>query len=109
MIIQLLLCVALALIFIYAVSQRRRAFLPALSMAAVALAGGVLVLLPQLANDIAHVVGVGRGADLVLYCLAVLTLAAVLNIHLRLRSDREVVTELARRLAIQSAKVRDEG
>ncbi len=108
MIVQFALILALFSIVAYAISQRNRAFIPAVSMAAVALIGIIFVLFPNLANRIAHMAGVGRGADLVLYCLAVLTLAAVLNIHLRLRADRDVLTQLARRFALQTAKFKDD-
>lgn len=103
MIIQAILVCALAAVLLYAVSQRRRSFSVAIAMAFVALAGTALVLAPETANLAANLVGVGRGADLILYCFIVLMLGAVFNIHLRLRAERETITELARAIAIISA------
>ena len=103
MIIKAILIVALLLIQIYALSQVRRAVLIAASMSFVTLVGAVFVLAPDLANMVANEVGVGRGADLILYCFVVATLAAVFNIHLRLRAEHETTTVLAREIAIMSA------
>lgn len=103
MIIKLFLIGALGGVLLYAISQHRRAVLPAFIMAGMSLIGAVFVLYPELANKLARLVGVGRGADLILYCFVVLTLAAILNIHLRLRAERETLTELARAMAIRTA------
>ena len=105
MIIQIVLSAALLAIIAYALSQRRKAFGISVAMAFIAAVGLVMVWAPELSNDIAHAMGVGRGADLVLYCFVVLMMAAVLNLHLRLRSDRETITELARAIAILTARV----
>jgi small membrane protein len=102
-IIKLFLLGALGCLLLYSTVQLRRAFVPALVIAVSALAGAVLVVFPELSNDIAHLVGVGRGADLIFYCFMVATLAVTLNIHLRLRSEHEAVTALARQMALQTA------
>ncbi len=104
MIIQIALLAALAAVFFYALSQRRRSSSVSVVMALVTLVGGLLVLAPGIANEAAHAVGVGRGADLILYCFIVLMLGAVFNIHLRLRAEREATTELARAIALLSAQ-----
>lgn len=103
MIIQVLLLGALTFVFLYALSQRRRSFSVSIAMALIALMGGGLVLAPDIANLLAHLIGVGRGADLILYCFIVLMLGTVFNIHLRLRAERETTTELARAIAVLSA------
>lgn len=108
MIIQILLSTALLAVLVYAVSQRRRAYGISVGMAALACLGIIMVWAPELSNEIAGFVGVGRGADLVLYCFVVLMLAAVLNIHLRLRSDAETITALARAIALQTVSEPEE-
>jgi hypothetical protein len=108
-IIQALLIGALLGLFVYAVSQRRRSAFLAVIMMAGSVLGSVLVLFPELTNRTAHAVGVGRGADLVLYCFVLVTLVAIFNIHLRLRSYSETTTELARSLALISAGRPEDG
>jgi hypothetical protein len=104
MIAQIALLVLLCAILAYALQQRHRSRPVAYFMIAVVGAGIVLVLFPELANRIAEFAGVGRGADLALYIVTVIVLAAVFNLHLRLRSTGETATKLARSIAILSAK-----
>ena len=59
---------------------------------------------PDRANELAHDVGIGRGADLVLYVWVVLTMLVGLNLHLRLRTQAIRTTELARALALLEAE-----
>jgi hypothetical protein len=104
MIAQVALLVLLCAILAYAIQQRRRSRPVAYFIVAVVLAGMTLVVFPDLANRIAELVGIGRGADLAFYVTAVIGLAAIFNLHLRLRSTGETVTKLARSIALLSAK-----
>lgn len=105
MIMQVTLVAALLVVFLFAMTQKRRAPVPSLMMAAVSLGGVVLAASPDSATTLAHSVGIGRGADLIFYCFIVCMLFAVLNIHLRLRAENERLTELTRTLAIHSARI----
>lgn len=59
------------------------------------------VLFPTLVNDIAVIVGVGRGADLLLYAFIVVFIGHTLtNARKRREQDRQI-TELARQLALR--------
>lgn len=91
-------------IFAYSLSQWRRSRLVGGVITVIAVAGIVMVLLPDLTSIAAHAVGVGRGADLVLYCFIVVTLVAVLNLHLRIRSMSEQTTEIVRLIALSSVQ-----
>jgi small membrane protein len=71
-----------------------------MAMMVLSFIGCYFVLFPESANSLARVVGVGRGADLVLYCFMLGAFIAIFNVHLRLRSQSETMTELARQLAI---------
>lgn len=62
------------------------------------------VLRPDDVTWVAHRVGVGRGADLLLYLLAVGTTILALNTYLRFRAlDRQMV-DLVRALALREAE-----
>jgi hypothetical protein len=103
-VIDFALIAALVLVLLYALTQRRRASRVALGMGVLSVVGLGLVLAPGIANDVAASVGLARGADLILYCFVALVLAAVLNVHLRLRAEHETTTELARTIALMSAR-----
>ena len=49
---------------------------------------------------LADLVGVGRGADLILYLWVLISLLILFNLHLKLRSQMELITELAREVAL---------
>ncbi len=68
------------------------------------LVGVVLVLMPDLSAKIARIVGVGRGADLVLY-LALLALAFIcLMLYSKIRELESALTDLVRSIAITEAR-----
>jgi hypothetical protein len=56
--------------------------------------------MPEQANDLAYLLGVGRGADLILYCWILSSLIIALNLHVLIRENQQVTTELARQLAL---------
>ncbi|GAB1445679.1 hypothetical protein MASR2M41_13940 [Flammeovirgaceae bacterium] len=63
----------------------------------------VFVLLPNLTNRIAHFIGVGRGADLLLYAMVILFYATFIYLYARLRKIEITQTEIIRALAIRTA------
>jgi hypothetical protein len=65
--------------------------------------GVVAVLVPEAVTAVAHVVGVGRGADLLLYLACVTFLFTTIGLHLRLASLRDQYVALAREIAIDRA------
>ena len=64
----------------------------------------VSILIPNVWNRIAHVVGVGRGTDMVLYALVVAFLSFTVTTYLRFRDLETRYTRLARRLALDEAE-----
>jgi hypothetical protein len=58
------------------------------------------ILFPSVWNRAAHLVGVGRGTDMVLYALVVAFLSFTLTTFLRFRELEIRYTKLARRLAL---------
>lgn len=76
----------------------------ALCLLAVAMV--VAVLFPNTTNQAAHLVGVGRGADLLLYMLALFFIGYVLNNYVHQKRDKDVVYRLARKVALIDANER---
>jgi small membrane protein len=63
----------------------------------------VSILFPDVWTRLAHRVGVGRGADLVLYGLVVAFLSFTVTTYLRFRDLETNYTRLARRIALTEA------
>ncbi|GAA1179137.1 DUF2304 domain-containing protein [Ornithinimicrobium humiphilum] len=61
------------------------------------------VLFPRLLTQVAQFLGVGRGADLLLYGLTVFFLGYVASSYRRMRHMEQQVTTLARELALRAA------
>ena len=80
-----------------------------LRLAAVLAACGGLyfVWFPAHATLLAEAVGVGRGVDLIIYVWVVISLLIVFNLHLKLRSQMELITGLAREIAILKLALSD--
>ena len=100
MLAQLFFSFLLAGILLYAWTEYRRS--PAIALAAVLAACGGLyfVWFPAHATVLAEAVGIGRGVDLIIYVWVVISLLIAFNLHLKLRSQMELITELAREIAM---------
>jgi hypothetical protein len=64
---------------------------------------GALALFPQGTVLVARALGIGRGADLVLYCTAFATLIGFFYIYVRFRRLDRTLTVLVRQIAIERA------
>lgn len=64
------------------------------------------ILLPNQTTRVAHWVGVGRGADLLLYGLAVAFVFFVFNVYVKFQQQRNQMYALARKVAIAEAEAR---
>jgi len=100
MIFQVLLVTVLTVFAMWAYAQWSRAPIVSLSVGLLTFSGVVLSLRPEISTDLAHAVGVGRGADLLFYCFILLTMTAIFDLHLRLRAQQDVITALARAIAL---------
>ena len=104
MIIQWILVLGLGLSLVYSVLQRGKSRLVRYPITITSLAGIYFVLFPAQTNGIADWMGVGRGADLVLYCWIVISLVVSVNLQFRILSLQEIATELTRELALRSPR-----
>jgi small membrane protein len=104
MIAQFILSILLGGILLYAWTECRRS--PAVSFLSVvvATAGLYFVWVPSHSTQLAELVGIGRGVDLILYVWVCISLILLLSLHLKLRMQMELVTMLARKLALADAR-----
>jgi hypothetical protein len=105
MIVQLILTTLLSGVVLYAWQERRRSAMVASLALMAATAGLYLVWVPSHASTVAEWAGVGRGVDLIIYVWIVISLLVMLNLHLKLRAQLELITALARQIAIANAKM----
>ena len=103
---QVILSILLAGILLYAWTEFRRS--PVVSMLSMVLtaAGLYFVWVPAHSTYLAELVGIGRGADLILYLWVCISLILLLNLHLKLRMQMELITMLARKLALVNASAK---
>ena len=60
----------------------------------------VVVLFPDMMNSLAHAVGVGRGADLLLYFVTLAFIFSQLNGYVKSKEEQRRLVILARKVAI---------
>jgi hypothetical protein len=105
MIIRILLLLGLGatgwLIFL----RRNRLPVHILTVFVMLAAGAVAVVFPNTADEAAHLVGVGRGADLVMYTGVVAVMFVLLHYYTKFVELQSQVTQLTRELAILRAEI----
>lgn len=104
MIIQFVLTAGLLVCLVYAFLQKERSAFMSAAITTASAIGCVFVWLPGLTSDIAGLLGVGRGADLILYCWVVITLFIALNLHLKLNAQNQALTDLVRAIALATPR-----
>ncbi len=62
---------------------------------------GVVVVRPEVASFVANTVGIGRGADLIVYLSLVLILVLIFNLYVQHHRLQREMTELVRREALK--------
>jgi len=68
-----------------------------------ALFGGYILWVPEHATYLANLIGIGRGADLLLYLWILISCFILLLLYLNLRQQFESITRLARKMALADA------
>lgn len=100
MIIKVLLTSLLALLALFVTLQTVTSHAVRLTVLTVLAIGGYFVWRPEHANWVAHALGVGRGADLLVYLWVVITCSVILLLYLKIVSMSRMLTQLARRVAL---------
>jgi len=87
-------------------SQQVHAWIKILAAAFTAF-GVVMIISPNTSNRIAHAIGVGRGADLLLYSLAVAFVYLIFSLYTRGKDEQAKFEQLARTVALLEARLRE--
>jgi hypothetical protein len=102
--IQIVLTIGIALIAIYMYLRLRSTLLDVILIILFFAAGVFFVLFPDTTNDIAHWVGVSRGADLLSYSAILFLFFLILKLYSRLRRVEQKFTELVRNKSHEEAE-----
>jgi hypothetical protein len=108
MTIQVFLTALLAAVAVMTALQRTTSRLLRVAVLAVIAFGIYLVWFPDEANQLAWLVGVGRGADLILYLWVIITLALIVFLYLKILALSRRVTLLTRSIALSQPRLPDE-
>jgi hypothetical protein len=106
MIAQIFFSLLLCSVLLYAWTEYRRSPVVAILSFIVAAAGLYFVWVPSHSTRVAEFVGIGRGVDFILYTWIAISLIVILNLHLKLRTQLELITALARTIALADLGVR---
>ena len=105
MIIRILLLSLLGLIGWRFFARRNRLPIHILVVVMVLGLAAAAVVFPELTNDIAHAVGVGRGADLITYLVEVGLLFVVVHYYMKFVEQQAQITQLVREIAILRGEI----
>jgi hypothetical protein len=104
MIAQVVFTLLLIAVMLVAFAQLRQIPLVGGLVICTALFGAYIVWMPDHATYLANLVGIGRGADLVLYVWVFISSAILLLLYLNSREQLQLITALARRMALAEAE-----
>jgi len=102
-IILIVLCAILALFVLLPGRGSRHVAIRRLTMLILFAIAVVAIVFPNVTTAIAHLIGIGRGADLLLYGLIIVFVGNSLIVQRRHRQLEEQITTLARRIALIEA------
>ena len=105
MTIQIFLTALLATVTVMIALQRSTALVLRIAVLAVVVIGLYFVWVPEQTTRLAAVLGVGRGADLLLYLWVVITLALIVFLYLKIVQLSRRLTELTRAQALSRPQI----
>ena len=103
-IIQIILTIGIMLIAVYMYLRLRSSLFDVILIALFFAAGIFFIFFPETTTEIAHWVGVSRGADLLSYSGILFLFFLILKLYSRLRRVEQKFTELVRNKSIEEAE-----
>jgi hypothetical protein len=106
-IIQIILTIGVVVLAIYMYLRFRSSLFDVILIGLFFAAGIFFVLFPDTTNDIAHFVGVSKGANLFLYTAIMFLFFLILKLYSRLRRVEQKFTEFVRNKSLEEAEELD--
>ena len=98
--IKILLITGVVFIAIYFFVRLRNSLFDIILLMLLIIAALVFIIFPDITNQLAKSLGVGRGADLVFYTSIVIFWFVILKLYARIRKLEQMVTRVVRKEAI---------
>ena len=102
--IKILLTTGVAFIAVYFFIRLRNSIFDMFILMLLIAAAVVFILFPDITNDIANRLGVGRGADLIFYTSILIFWFVILKLYARIRKLEQIITQVVRKDAIDEAE-----
>ena len=102
--IQIILTIGIVFIGVYAYKKLRSSYLDALFILAMIGTGLAFVFFPELSNKAAHLLGVGRGADMIFYLSILFFGFIILKLYAKVRRLEQLFTDLVRENSLREAR-----
>jgi hypothetical protein len=103
--IRILLLAGLAAVGWLVFLRRNKMPFHIVTMSGLLVAGAIAVVFPETTDEVAHLVGVGRGADFVIYMSIIGVLFVLVHYYAKFVELQRNVTQLTRELAILRAEI----
>ena len=107
--IQVLLITGIILVAVYFFVRLQNSILDIMFLLLMIATALVFVLFPGITNELAHKLGVGRGADLVFYLSIIIFWFVILKLYTRMRRLEKILTEVVRKDALAEVRKEVEG
>lgn len=101
--IKILLIMGVVFIAVYFFVRLRNSLFDLILILLLVCAAVVFILFPEITNQLAHNLGVGRGADLVFYTSIIIFWYVILKLYARIRKLEQVLTIFIRKKSIEEA------
>lgn len=101
--IKILLITGVAFIAVYFFLRLRNSLFDILLLLVLITAAVVFILFPDITNQLAAKLGVGRGADLVFYTSIIIFWFVILKLYARIRKLEQIITTIVRKEALDEA------
>jgi hypothetical protein len=108
-VVQILLIIVVLSIMLYFLGKNNNKIsaLKKIFMLIILLAGITFIIAPQLANNVANFIGIGRGADLIFYAFVLALIFQTINNSIRRKEDRKREAKIVRKIALLDRKLTD--
>ncbi len=103
--IKILLITGVVFIAVYFFVRLRNSLFDLILLLLLVCAALVFILFPEITNQLARNLGVGRGADLVFYTSIIIFWYVILKLYARLRKLEQTITTIVRKNALEQAEI----
>lgn len=102
--IKILLITGIAFIAVYFFIRLRNSLFDLILLLLMIATAIVFIVFPNITNELANMMGVGRGADLVFYTSILIFWFIILKLYGRIRKLEQIITKIVRKDALENVE-----